>query len=403
MSATVRILLALALLVGAAPAGADVESARAGRGARSIGAVPPGESVDELVRLGLAQNASGELTAAEATFAKLRELHPYHPAGHVYVLDSLFWRRNLDFTDTTHDGAIRLHAERTVELGERWLASSPDDATAHVYCGQALLALMRLDGMQGHYFKAGKQGEQARKHLERALEIDPELHDAKLPLGSYYYYASIATRYIRWFSWLWFVPTGERDLGIQYVTEAATEGDYRRFEATATLARIYLYMEDDPKRAAPIIEALADLHPENTYLQFERIEVRMILRDYRGTLEAARVLEQSSSSQFGAEERRQAARTWRARAKLHLGMMDEASRTLAPLEQGLEAKSRWNKRWILLTRGHLHDLAGRRKQAVDHYERVIALKSRWGGSRPIKLAVLGLEEPFQLSDAPLTQ
>ena len=201
-----------------------------------------------------------------------------------------------------------------------------------------------------------------------------------------------------WLSWLWFVPTGERDLGLEYLADAATRSEHRRFEAATELARIHLYIEDDPKRAAPLLEGLADDHPANTYLQFERIEVRMLLDDYAGTVEAASALEESPSSQYGAHERKQAARVWRARAELHLGLARQASLTLSPLESELEGRSHWNKRWILLTRGHLHDLDGRREQAVALYERVIALKSRWGGTRPVELAKAGLEQPFTLGE-----
>jgi tetratricopeptide (TPR) repeat protein len=375
---------------------ADLDPAASARGGPSIGPVPPGQTVDELVRRGLRHSENGDLDAADTAWEELRALHPHDPAGHVYAIDTLYWRRSLDFTDSRFDAPIRKHANRGIELAERRLKSSPNDALSHFYCGQALSALMRLEGFQGSLYKAGKAGVKSSEYFERALEIDPELYDAKFGLGSYYYYASIAGRYLRWLSWLWFVPTGERDLGLEYITEAVTRGDYQRFEAATSLARIYLYMEEDPKRAAPLVEGLADDYPANTYLQFERLELRMILRDYVGTVEAARTLEESASAQYGAEERKQAARVWRARAELHLGQIEQASLTLTPLESGLEDRSRWNKRWILLTRGHLHDLAGRRQQAVTLYERVIKLKSRWGGTRPIELAELGLEQPFSL-------
>jgi tetratricopeptide (TPR) repeat protein len=376
---------------------ADLEPGASARGALSIGPVPPGQTVDELVRRGLGHSENGDLDAADAAWKELRTLHPHDPAGHIYALDTLYWRRSLDFTDSRFDAAIREHADRGLELAKRRIKSSPDDALSHLYCGQAQNALMRLEGFQGSLYKAAKAGVSSAKHFERALEIDPELYDAKLGLGSYYYYASIAGRYLRWLSWLWFVPTGERDLGLEYITEAASRGDYQRFEAATSLARIYLYMEDDPRTAAPLVEGLANDYPANTYLQFERLELRMFQGDYAGTVEAARALEESTSTQYGAEERRRAARVWRARAELHLGQIDQASLTLTPLESELEDLSRWNKRWILLTRGHLYDLAGRREQAVALYERVIALKSRWGGTRPIELAQLGLEQPFSLS------
>ena len=170
-------------------------------------------------------------------------------------------------------GAAFHRGEQGLELSRAWLKARPADRDALFYAGQSLIALVKLNGMRGKLYRAGSQGEEARKLLERALEIDPEFHDAKYALGSYYYYASIATRFIRWLSWLWFVPTGEREAGLAYMAESASKGNLTRFEAATALARIYLYMEFEPDEAAPLIDALLTAHPTNSYLQFELVEL----------------------------------------------------------------------------------------------------------------------------------
>ncbi len=347
-----------------------------------------------LIQIGLDQNATGDLDAADRTWAKLRERHPTHPAGWVFQVDTLSWRKSLDFTSTRYDDAIEDNAKVGLERSQLWLKGAPDDRDALFYAGQSYVALMKLNGMQGNLYRAGTQGESARKLLERALEVDPDDHDAKYALGSYYYFASIATRYIRWLTWLWFVPTGEREQGLEYVEDAATKGDLTRFEASATFARIGLYMEDRPELAAPFIESMLAEHPESTYLQFELVELRMMQRRYEDAIAAALALEATTRDDFGDAERREAARIWRARAELLLGRSDAASVTLGPLEANLENVSPWSQRWILLTRAQLQDLHGDRDQAIANYEQVIERQPKWGSTRPTEAARSGLETPY---------
>jgi len=358
----------------------------------------PSARLDEMIRRGLARNARGDLDGADLVWQEIRDAFPEHPAGWVFAIETLEWRKNLDFTTTGFDAEIRRLGNRGLELSEAWVKRAPKSAEAHFYAGRVLVALMVLDGMQGHYYKAGTQGERSRKHLERALRIDPKLTDAKLPLGTYYYYASIATKYIGWLTWLWFVPTGEHDLGLAYVTEVGEEGDLMRYEAQVELTRMFLYMEETPSRAEPILIQLAEQYPENTYLKFELVELYMMTGDHRRTVETALALERTSGTQYGDRQRRQMARIWRARAELERGRLGEVSKILEQLDAEWESIGIWGRRWIWVTRGQLHDVAGRREQAVAEYQQVIASRddAKWGSTRSMRQAEAGLESAYQL-------
>jgi tetratricopeptide (TPR) repeat protein len=259
-----------------------------------------------------------------------------------------------------------------------------------------LFALVKVEAMNGKFIKAGKVGEKGREHNERALELDPGFVDAKYALGTYYYYVSVANRYIKFLSWLWFVPTGDRDLGLQYLAEVAAHGDVRRFEALATLQRILMYMEDDPQSSRPFVEEMFRLHPENSYVQFEVVEVRLATGDYTGAIEAARSLEETTGDRYGDSQRRSLARIWRARAELFRGRTDEAGRILDEVDMRWDEIKVWGRRWALLTRGNLQDLKGDRESAIGYYEQVVELKTRWGSTRPVREAEAALEAPFGL-------
>jgi len=360
---------------------------------RAPGSQPP---VADLIREGLERLSSGDPDAADAKWGEIRLHYPGHPAAPTFELRTLEIRESIDYRGSESDEAMRAKAKEALELSEEWLERVPDASQAHFYAGQAKFDLMLLDAIKGRYYKAGSQGEAARKHLERALELDPTLVDAKLPLGTYYYYASIATRYIRWFTWLWFIPTGERELGLAYIEETSREGEFLQFQASVQLAQIYLYLEEQPEAAKPILARLRETHPDNSYLAFEIVELRLIQKDYPGTVRAALALERDDGQQFGDSTRRTMAQIWRARAELYLGDVAQAEGTLDSVELGWGSLTPWCRRWLLLTRAQLHDVEGQRDHALDSYQRVVDSKSRWGSSRSMDLAREGLEAPFVL-------
>lgn len=390
---TLRIARSLALVLTAAlcaaPAPAEVKSERFLRDPASIPAV------DDLVRAGLDRSAHGDLDGAETAWNEIRQFHPEHPAGPIYEIHTLHAKRTLDFQDSRYEKAIDQRTREALELAGRWLERAPDDPEAHFYAGQAKYHQMLQAGLAGRYYRAGTAGEEGRAHLERALALDPGLVDAKLPLGSYYYWASIATRFIRFLSWLWFVPTGNHDLGIAYVRDVSERGRLFRFDAAVQLASFYLYFEETPERAEPILLRLQEQYPDNSYVAFEVAELRLIQGDYEETIAQALAIERSTGRQFGDEERRVMAKIWRARAELLRANPDPAAEVLAELSSEWERLSPWGRRWLLLTEGHLRDVRGERTAAVDHYERVLELESRFDSGRAVTLARQGIETPFR--------
>ena len=386
------LLLVAASLVCAGPAAADTEA----RSQPSIGPPREAPTVDDLTRQGLGYTARGDLDRATEVWHRLRAEHPQHPAGPLLEINTLRARKAFDYQDTRYDAAIEVNAKEALRLSERWLDRAPGDPRAHFYTGQAKHQLMMLWGMRGRYYRAGTVGEEARKHLERSLVLDPSLVDAKLPLGTYYYWASVATRFIRWLTWLWFIPTGEHDLGLAYVEEVSQQGDLYRFDASVELAQMYLYFEDRPDLAEPIITRLHDAYPENSYLAFEMVELRMTQCDYPATIAKALAMEQGNGDQFGDAPRRTAVKTWRARAELLRGNADVARAIVDALLPEMNDLPPWGRRWLALTQGNLADLSGNRNEAVAHYERVIALKSRWESDRAVDLAGDYLRTPFRL-------
>lgn len=74
----------------------------------------------------------------------------------------------------------RVWAERAVTAGREATRQRPSEAGAHLALGQALGLQAELGG---YSLRALTQAREARRELERALQLDPALHRARMALG----------------------------------------------------------------------------------------------------------------------------------------------------------------------------------------------------------------------------
>jgi len=356
-----------------------------------------GSALHELVRQGVTYNAEGELDRADAVWERLRTAHPTHPAGPTLAVSTIYLRQVLDDNDTRYDAAIERTARRAVALGEARLATREADAELHYYTGQALFDLARLEGIRGRVLSAGRHGEQARNHLERALELDPAFVEPKLPLGMYHYYAGLLPDLVKWLRWLWFVPWGESETGLRYLDEVYEGGGLYAPAAASTLVNIYTYHEPGHlHRALALGAELCERFPDNRLFQYQRIEATFEAGRYDAAVEAALALEQRPLVREGDEALRRATTIIRARAELHRGRPDTARKILERFGPDGPERPSWANAWILLLRSQVFDVEGQRSRAVSLYERVTALVPPKRSQHAAARAEEGLTEPFAL-------
>ena len=353
--------------------------------------------LDALIHEGLRHNSDGDFEAADEVWQRLAALAPHHPAANVHAVETLFWLQIYEDDDRSLDEPILEQSEVGIRKAREWVEEQPEDARARLYLGQGLMNLGRLHGIRLRIYKAGKFGEQARKELERALELDPTLTDAKYPIGLYAYYASLVPDLVQWLSFLWFVPTANAPLGLQYLAEVRRHGDLYQFTATFYLANIRSYHDKwlDLPFALSTLQELHAAHPRNSLVHFELLEALMLAERYEEMLSEAIVLAQHPGSGDHDRGRANMARVWRARAELYLGHPDTAAQLLETFgEDGPKVPS-WANRWVHLTRAQIQDAQGDRARALVEYEKVTSLELNPKFSRSTELAAEGVESPFR--------
>src|SRR5205085_1168039 len=102
-----------------------------------------------------------------------------------------------------------------------------------------------------------------RSALERALELDPTLHDAKFGIGLYHYYADVASAGAKILRWLLLLPGGNRVQGLREMREARDQGQLLKGEADFQLHWLYLWYEQQPERALALLRQLDGHYPRN--------------------------------------------------------------------------------------------------------------------------------------------
>ena len=355
--------------------------------------------VDALIHRGIRHNSDGDYEAANEVWQRLARTAPRHPAANVLATETLTWLQVFEDQNTEQDEAIERESKAGIAKAEAWVEERPSDPRAHLYLGQALMNLGRLHGIRLRVYRAGTLGERARKELERALELDPSLVDAKYSIGLYAYYASVIPDLVRWLSFLWFVPSADAPLGLRYLDEVRRDGDLFQFTAAFYLSNIRMYHDKwlDRPTALAIVEKLHDEHPRNSLVHFELLEILLLARRYDDMLREARILESHPGTGSHDRGRANMGRVWRARAQLLLGRPELAWELLEKFGEDGPDKPSWGNRWVHVTRGQVKDAVGERAAAIAEYQRVMALDLDPKFARSAEFAAEGLKQPFRLS------
>ena len=132
-----------------------------------------------------------------ATAVRLRpRLGATGPAPQVACLGlealSLWWQIQLDPESRALDAAFAAKAKAAIAEAERMTAAEPERAEAWFYLGAAYGVRAQWRVLRVERLAAARDGKRIKESLERALALDPAMHDAEFGIGMYRYYADVA-------------------------------------------------------------------------------------------------------------------------------------------------------------------------------------------------------------------
>ncbi len=201
---------------------------------------------------------------------------PAAPPEACATLDALafWWRITIDPKNPNLDASFAGAVEKAVAAAEGWTGREPERAEAWFYLGAAYGARVQWRVLRGQRLSAARDGRQIKAALERALAIDPALHDAQFGLGMYRYYADVAPAVIRWLRWLFLLPGGNREEGLRLMMAARDRGQLMRGEADFQLQLAYVWYEKRFADAVVIVQDLQRRYPRNPLFWQIEAEIR---------------------------------------------------------------------------------------------------------------------------------
>jgi len=207
----------------------------------------------------------------------LEAARPEHPLGYLIEADVLWWEiycklleRKYNTIDSwsrqrapdPDDAAYLALADKVTHLAQTTIAKS-DSAEMELYAGLGFASRARLTGLRYEKIATARAGVEARKHLLRCLELDPDMADANLGLGLYNYYVDTLSAMAKVLRFFMGIPGGDKRVGLRQLEIAATKSEMVQTEARFNMAKNLRNYDFDYARAATTAAPLTSEFPEN--------------------------------------------------------------------------------------------------------------------------------------------
>jgi hypothetical protein len=204
---------------------------------------------------------------------------------------SLWWQIQLDLENHSLDNAFKAAVERAIDAATMMTEAEPQRAEGWFYLGAAYGARSQYRVYRGDRLAAARDGKRIKESLERAIALDPAMHDAEFGIGMYRYYAGVAPALFRFLRFLLLLPGGDREGGLAQLERAARSGVLVKGEAQYQIQVLYLWYENKSKEALAIIRGLQERYPHNPLFRHIEAEVLDVyFHDHAASLKASQQL-----------------------------------------------------------------------------------------------------------------
>jgi tetratricopeptide (TPR) repeat protein len=237
-------------------------------------------------RQGLDLLYAGRTDEAIGQFRQVQAADPGGPLGYLLEAEARWWQiycnacevkwNTIDAWERPRiaaDDSYLALAEKATSIAESRIAQA-DSAEMRLYAGIGWSFRARLLGLRNDRRGTARAGVNARTHLLRCLQLDPQMADAYTGLGLYNYYVDTLSAIARVLRFLMGIPGGSRQEGVRQLEIAAEKADLTRVEARFYLAKNLRTYDRDYARSLETFSPLIDEFPRNPIFQLLRGDIQ---------------------------------------------------------------------------------------------------------------------------------
>ena len=348
------------------------------------------EEVNARVLAALEANYRMDFEAGSAELAAIQpwaDEHPMIPFGQLLVewwkVTAAVWEE-----DEKCCAAMLAAAETSLESAEALIERGDPTGEGHMIKGATLGLLGRWHIKNRRWWKSYTVGKAAKSNLNKALQINPELHDATAGIGIYDYFVAKLPGIVQWLAFSG--QSSDPADGMRVILRSIETGTYTPVGTRAALALVQLRNELDPLAAEELIDGLIAEYPSSPFFGSLRL-IALYDSNQPEALaeEAKRQAELFASGHYPPER---AAQVHFAAGLAEFRWMNwEAAETAYEKAVAEGDPTDPFVTWAQLHLGNIKDVQGDRKGARKTYHEVEDLLNRWGTER---LAERYLKKPF---------
>ena len=211
---------------------------------------------------------------ADIGFRWLRYKYPQHPLPYFLLGLSEWWKIMPNPEETRYDDKFLSYMDSTIMYAKKIYDKDPDNPEAKFFLAGAYGFKGRLHSDRKHWSKATFAAKTSLEYMNQGKkqnsELGPEFLFGDAIYNYYHIWVGENYKFLR--PVLKMFPKGNKELGLKQLNEVARNAFYTRVEAQYYLMRIYSTEENQPAKAYPFAQYLAQTFPDNAY--FERSYAR---------------------------------------------------------------------------------------------------------------------------------
>jgi tetratricopeptide (TPR) repeat protein len=217
----------------------------------------------------------GDPDEAVARARAIEQARPQDPIGYLLEGEALWWERYCAACEIKYgmieawkhekehaDEAYLALTDKAVQSAQAQLVKS-ETAEMHFYAGMSYALKVRVYGLRGENRNAARAAVNARTHMLRSLELDPQMADATAALGLYNYYVDTLSPIVKLLRFFMGIPGGDKEKGVQQMEVGMNQGVLLAVDVRFILARALRQYDRKYDQALSVAQPLVESYPQN--------------------------------------------------------------------------------------------------------------------------------------------